>query len=208
MTNTDKFNLTAAFAKYREDCRVLNDEAPTFEEWAEMAFVDENVIINQGCVFSKADIEKRLADFESRTFEGYLLEFMMPDGSWSPYEVDAQGEFKFHCDVDSIWDEYINAEICVGFFKELGSSVWNMESDSWADRLEVDFDARTTPIETPSAEGVWEGKLIYEERRPYGLPIKWRVRRIKFKGTLSDKARKFLMENPLMEIRYTEKGSK
>lgn len=194
MTNTDEFTLTDALAK--------------FKEWAEMVFVDEDAIISQGCVFSKADIEKRLADFESRTFEGYLLEFKMRNGSWSPYEVDTQGEFKFHCDDDTIWDEYINAEICVGFFKELGDFVWNMESDSWADRLEVDFDARTTPIETPSAEGVWEGELINEELRSYGLPTMWRVRRIKFKGTLSDKARNFLMENPLMEIRYTEKGAK
>ena len=208
MTNSEKFNLSAAFAKYRVDSREFNDEAPTFEEWAEKEFLDENAIISEGCVFSNADIEKRLADFESRTFEGYLLEFKMLDGSWRPSEVDTLGEFEFHCVCESVWNEYFNDEIFIGFFKELGNLVWSMASDSWVDRLGVDFDSRTTPIEKPSAEGEWEGEQIEDEWRSFSVPTSWRVRRIKFKGTLSDKARKFLKENPLMEIRYTEKGVK
>ena len=194
MRNRDKYNdepLKAALNAYNEDCDLLREYAPAFWDWLDMDAREPNSVAVRGCFYTPLELEANVERNTPRNITGYVLEYLRENGEWYASEVDTG----FDNEETNVWrngnegisDDWFNNEVTVGYFPELGDC-WLVDSCDWESRLGVAFDKRTTPIEKPSADGMWTGET------PEG--DKWRVRRIVIGGEISEKAKAFFRRNP------------
>ena len=135
----------------------------------------------------------RIRDMEKQPVTGYLLEISDDGKNWTPYEFDAPYEANWYevDDGDPIHDDWYDDGVADGYFKDLPDVLFT-GSDDWYDRLDVDFDSRSTPDRLPQKE--WHG---HSDEVGY-----WRVRKITISGKLSDDAVKYFLDNPGAWIRF------
>lgn len=203
MTNKEHYidmPLRVAMAAYYK-ADELSGHRLAFFDWLDLeAFKDGHNYAWDEDRAKFVDVDGLLAQLDNpKPVTGYLLEFHNKNtDEWVPSEFDCGWHPSLYGNgKEGESDDWDDHDTQVGFFPELGD-VWLSSSDDWDFRLGADFNASTTPKQFDSPIGVWGGEINKNEWRGNAEEDLWRVRKITIGGGLSETAKEFFRNHPLL----------